>query len=178
MLSNGYVKDAEFVGSPVGMWGNKIMQKETIFLASDHAGCEMKAAVFAHLDAAGYQIVDLGPDQGESVDYPDYGVKLAMALKDDTAARGIAICGSGIGISIALNRFSWVRAALASTAEAASLSRQHNDANVLALGERLIDRSIALTCLETFLNTAFEGGRHQRRVDKLTTIGNDRLDLE
>ena len=154
------------------------MQKETIYLASDHAGYELKAAVCEHLDASGYQIVDLGPDQGEPVDYPDYGVKLAMVLKDDKEARGIAICGSGIGISIAVNRFSWVRAALVSSAEAASLSRQHNDANVLALGERLIDRSLALTCVEAFLSTTFEGDRHQRRVDKLTAIGNDRLDCE
>ena len=154
------------------------MQKETIYLASDHAGCELKAAVCAHLASAGYQIVDLGPNQGVSVDYPDYGVKLAMALKDDTATRGIAICGSGIGISIAVNRFSWVRAALVSTAEAASLSRQHNDANVLALGERLIDWPLALTCINVFLNTTFEGGRHQRRVDKLTAIGSDRLALK
>jgi ribose 5-phosphate isomerase B len=154
------------------------MRKETIYLASDHAGCELRAAVCAHLAAAGYQIVDLGPNQSGSVDYPDYGVKLAMALKDDTAARGIAICGSGIGISIAVNRFSWVRAALVSTAEAASLSRQHNDANVLALGERLIDWPLALTCITVFLDTAFEGGRHQGRVDKLTAIGNDRLTLK
>ena len=155
------------------------MRKKTIYLASDHAGCELKAAVCAHLAAiARYQIVDLGPDQGDSVDYPDYGVKLAMALKDDIDACGIAICGSGIGISIAVNRFSWVRAALVSTAEAASLSRQHNDANVLALGERLIDWQLALTCINVFLHTAFEGGRHQRRVDKLTAIGNDRLALK
>ena len=178
MLSDDHVKDAEVIGSTVGRRGNRIMHKETIYLASDHAGSELKAAICAHLDAAGYQIVDLGPDQGESVDYPDYGVKLAMALKDNAAARGIAICGSGIGISIAVNRFSWVRAALVSTAEAASLSRQHNDANVLALGERLIDWSLALTCVEVFLGTAFEGGRHQRRVDKLTAIGKDSLELE
>ena len=154
------------------------MQKETIYLASDHAGYELKAAVCEHLDATGYQIVDLGSNQGEQVDYPDYGVRLAMALKDDTVARGIAICGSGIGISIALNRFSWVRAALVSTAEAASLSRQHNDANVLALGERLIDWPIALKCIMVFLDTTFKGGRHQRRVDKLTAIDNDRLALK
>ena len=154
------------------------MQKETIFLASDHAGCKLKATVCAHFSAAGYQIVDLGPNQDGSVDYPDYAVKLAMALKDNTAARGIAICGSGIGISIAVNRFSWVRAALVSTAEAANLSRQHNDANVLALGERLIDWPLALTCISVFLDTAFEGGRHQRRVDKLTAIGNDSLALK
>jgi ribose 5-phosphate isomerase B len=174
MLSDDYRLVAGFASWSDGIMDNRIMQKETIYLASDHAGCTLKAAVCIHLAAAGYQIVDLGPDQGESVDYPDYGVKLAMALKDDTAARGIAICGSGIGISIAVNRFSWVRAALVSTAEAASLSRQHNDANVLALGERLIDRALALTCTEAFLGTAFEGGRHQRRVDKLAAIGNDR----
>ena len=178
MLSDNYGSVAGFAGSLDGIRDNRIMQKETIYLVSDHAGCVLKAAVYAHLAAAGYQIVDLGPDQGEPVDYPDYGVKLAMALKDDTAARGIAICGSGIGISIAVNRFSWVRAALVSTAEAASLSRQHNDANVLALGERLIDRALALTCIEAFLGTAFEGGRHQRRVDKLTAIANDRQELE
>ena len=154
------------------------MQKETIYLASDHAGYELKAAVCQHLDATGYQIVDLGPDQGESVDYPDYGVKLAMVLKDDKAARGIAICGSGIGISIAVNRFSWVRAALVSTAQAASLSRQHNDANVLAVGERLIDQPLALTCVKVFLDTAFDGGRHQRRVDKVTAISNDCLEVK
>lgn len=150
------------------------MQTETIYLASDHAGCELKATVCAHLEAGGHKIVDLGPDRGESVDYPDYGVKLAMALKDDDGARGIAICGSGIGISIAVNRFPWVRAALVNSAEAASLSRQHNDANILALGERLIEPTIALTCVEAFLATEFEGGRHQRRVDKLTAIGKDR----
>jgi len=154
------------------------MQNETIYLASDHAGCNLKAAICELLDATGYQIVDLGPDLGESVDYPDYGVKLAMVLRGGKAARGIAICGSGVGISIAVNRFSWVRAALISTVEAARLSRQHNDANVLVLGERLIDRSLALTCVKEFLDTAFEGGRHQRRVDKLTAIGNNRFDLE
>ena len=154
------------------------MQNETIYLASDHAGCNLKAAICELLDATGYQIVDLGPDLGESVDYPDYGVKLAMVLRGGKAARGIAICGSGVGISIAVNRFSWVRAALISTVEAARLSRQHNDANVLVLGERLIDRSLALTCIEAFLGTAFEGGRHQQRVDKLAAIGIDRLNLE
>ncbi|NBW05957.1 MAG: RpiB/LacA/LacB family sugar-phosphate isomerase, partial [Alphaproteobacteria bacterium] len=85
--------------------------------------------------------------------------------------RGIAICGSGIGISIAVNRFSWIRAALVASVEAATLARQHNDANILALGERLIDPELALACVDAFLSTDFEGGRHQRRVDKLTAIG-------
>ena len=148
------------------------------YAASDHAGATLKGDIIEHLNKQGFEVFDLGSDGTKSVDYPDYGVKLAMALKYNTAARGIAICGSGIGISIAVNRFSWVRAALVSSAEAASLSRQHNDANVLALGERLIDWPLALTCISVFLDTAFEGGRHQRRVDKLTAIGNDSLALK
>jgi ribose 5-phosphate isomerase B len=142
-----------------------------IHLASDHAGCQLRAQVRAHLAAAGHMVHDHGPDEGESVDYPDYGVVLATALATDPKARGIAICGSGIGISIAVNRFSWIRAALVASVEAATLARQHNDANILALGERLIDPELALACVDAFLSTDFEGGRHQRRVDKLTAIG-------
>ena len=119
----------------------------------------------------GHDVIDLGPEETEPVDYPDFGVKLAMALKQDHAGRGIAICGSGIGISIALNRFSWVRAALVSQPDAAELARRHNDANVLALGERLIAAETAKESVQKFLSTEFEGGRHQRRVDKLSHIG-------
>ncbi|MGB2288888.1 MAG: ribose 5-phosphate isomerase B [Candidatus Puniceispirillaceae bacterium] len=143
----------------------------TIYFASDHAGMSLRQTLLSYVTQAGHDVVDLGPEETTSVDYPDYGVKLAMALKDDIAARGIAICGSGIGISIAVNRFSWVRAALVNTAEAASLSRQHNDANVLALGERLIAVETAKDSVNRFLSTEFEGGRHQRRVDKLSQIG-------
>lgn len=143
---------------------------DVIYLTSDHAGMDLRARVSAHLTHSGYKVMDLGPKQGESVDYPDYGEKLAAALKDDPDARGVAICGSGIGISIAVNRFSWARAALVSEPEAARLSRQHNDANVLALGERLIAPETALSCVDAFLETAFEGGRHQRRVDKLAGL--------
>ena len=146
------------------------MQKRMVYLTSDHAGCLLRATIFKHLEAAGHTLIDLGPNSDESVDYPDFGVKLAKALRDDDQAFGIAICGSGIGISIAVNRFSWVRAALVSTPEAANLARQHNDANVLALGQRLIDSDLALACVEAFLSTEFEGGRHQRRVDKLSAI--------
>mgnify|MGYP001181976901 CR=1 FL=1 len=141
-----------------------------IYLASDHAGVELRKAVAAHIVAQGLQVVDLGPDDGSSVDYPDYGEKLAMALSDDADARGVAICGSGIGISIAVNRFPWARAALVSSVEAAKLSREHNDANVIALGERLISEDTALACIDVFLATDFEGGRHARRVDKLTKL--------
>lgn len=141
-----------------------------IFLASDHAGISLRAAILAHLSATGHKVTDLGPDEGQSVDYPDYGEKLAVALRDDPAARGIAICGSGIGISIAVNRFAWARAALVNDPVAAQLSREHNDANVLALGERLTETAQALACVDAFLATEFEGGRHQRRVDKLSAL--------
>ena len=146
------------------------MQDSMIYLASDHAGCVLKEFVYAHLEVRGHRLIDLGTDGDVSVDYPDFGVKLAMALRDDDQAFGIAVCGSGVGISIAVNRFSWIRAALVSSSEAASLSRQHNNANVLALGERLIEPDLALDCVDKFLSTEFEGGRHQRRVDKLSLI--------
>ena len=150
------------------------MPNFAIHLASDHAGCQLRAQVRAHLVAEGYIVHDHGPEDGESVDYPDYGVALATALATDPKARGISICGSGIGISIAVNRFSWIRAALVASVEAAKLARQHNDANVLALGARSIDTDLALACVEAFLITDFEGGRHQRRVDKLSVIGIER----
>ena len=143
----------------------------TIYFASDHAGNSLRQTLLSFVKAAGHNVVDLGPEEEGSVDYPDFGVKLAMALKQDYAGRGIAICGSGIGISIALNRFSWVRAALVSQPEAAELARQHNDANVLVLGERLTATETAKESLLKFLSTEFEGGRHQRRVDKLSQIG-------
>ena len=141
-----------------------------IYLASDHAGIELRSAVAAHIEAQGLHVVDLGPDDGNSVDYPDYGEKLAMALSKDADARGVAICGSGIGISIAVNRFPWARAALVNTVEAARLSREHNNANVIALGERMISQETALACIDAFLTTDFLGGRHARRVDKLSKL--------
>ncbi len=155
---------------PNGKKGRMPMRKSVIYLASDHAGCVLRGLVFAHLEKRGHNLVDLGPDGDVSVDYPDFGVKLAMALYDDDQAFGIAVCGSGVGISIAVNRFSWIRAALVSSPEAARLSREHNDANVLALGERLIAPDLAISCVDKFFATEFEGGRHQRRVDKLALI--------
>ena len=143
----------------------------TIYFASDHAGFLLRQTLLAHVQAAGHDVVDLGPAEASSVDYPDFGVKLATALQQDDAGYGIAICGSGIGISIALNRFTWVRAALVSQPLAAALARQHNNANVLALGERLIEPDIAKQCVDHFLVTEFEGRRHQRRVAKLSQIG-------
>ena len=143
----------------------------TIYFASDHAGNSLRQTLLSYVQVAGHDVVDLGPKEEELVDYPDFGVKLAMALKHDHAGCGIAICGSGIGISIALNRFSWVRAALVNQLEAAELARQHNDANVLVLGERLIAADIATEFVQKFLTTEFEGGRHRRRVDKLSQFG-------
>ena len=142
-----------------------------IYLSSDHAGGELRRAIAAHLSDLGHEIQDLGPVSDESVDYPDYGAKLAKAMEDDPQARGVAICGSGIGISIAVNRFPWVRAALVGDATAARLCREHNDANVLALGQRLTGVAVALDCVDIFIKTAFEGGRHARRVDKLARPG-------
>ena len=141
-----------------------------IYLASDHAGAQLRNVVVTHVASLGLHVVDLWPTDGSSVDYPDYGEKLALALSEDGYARGVAICGSGIGISIAVNRFPWVRAALVGSVEAAKLSREHNNANVIALGERLITQDTALACIDVFLSTDFEGGRHERRVDKLTKL--------
>ena len=143
----------------------------TIYFASDHAGILLRQTLLRFVTADGHDVVDLGAKEAGSVDYPDFGVKLAMALKQDPAGRGIAICGSGIGVSIALNRFSWVRAALVNQPKAAELARKHNNANVLALGERLITAETAKASVQRFLSTEFEGGRHKRRVDKLSQIG-------
>ena len=140
----------------------------TVYLSSDHAGAGLRLAIGEHLAARGFEVKDLGPDIGDSVDYPDYAAKLAQALREDTQARGVAVCGSGIGISIAANRFPWVRAALVHDATAARLSRQHNDANVIALGQRLTGMAVALDCVDSFMETEFEGGRHTRRVVKLS----------
>ena len=139
----------------------------TVYLASDHAGFDLKAALMAFLTEKGIDVTDVGPHDKTSVDYPDYGAALAAAMKEDDAASGIAICGSGIGISIAVNRYPWMRAALVSDVTAARLCREHNNANVLALGERLVGIQTALDCVEMFLATPFAGGRHERRVAKL-----------
>ena len=138
-----------------------------IALASDHAGVSLKAALAEHLAAAGHEVADLGPTSTDSVDYPDYGKKLADHVAAGEAERGIAVCGSGIGISIAVNRNPACRCARVDEPLSAALARRHNDANVIALGERLVGIDMAKAIVEAFLTTEFEGGRHQRRVDKL-----------
>jgi len=117
----------------------------------------------------GYSVLDLGADSLDSVDYPDFGYALAGAMKEGKAKRGVLICGSGIGISIAANRHPEIRAALVHDALGARMSRLHNDANVICFGGRMIGPDTARDCLNVFLNTEFEGGRHKRRVDKLST---------
>ncbi|NBB84356.1 MAG: ribose 5-phosphate isomerase B [Alphaproteobacteria bacterium] len=143
------------------------MTDTAIALAADHAGVALKDSLKATLEADGYRVLDLGTNGSDSVDYPDFGAALARAVEDGRATRGVAVCGTGIGISMALNRFPGVRAAVCHNDTAARLARQHNDANVLALGARLIGTAVALDCLRAFLETPFEGGRHGRRVDML-----------
>jgi ribose 5-phosphate isomerase B len=144
------------------------MTQETIAVAADHAGFPLKETLKGDLAARGFNVLDLGTDGPASVDYPDFADRLAHALKRGAAARGVVICGTGIGISIAANRHTHVRAALCQDVTAARLARQHNDANVLALGARLIGEEVARECLKIFLDTPFEGGRHERRVAKLS----------
>jgi len=146
------------------------MLVKKIAIACDHAGPELKKMLKQDLGSE-VEVVDLGTDGSESVDYPDYAVKLANYLKDKQDTYGILICGSGVGISIAANRFTHIRAALCQDKEVAILARQHNDANVLVLGARLLDEDAVKEIVQAFFNTAFEGGeRHERRVEKLANI--------
>jgi ribose 5-phosphate isomerase B len=138
-----------------------------ILLAADHAGYQLKEELESHLQDLGYEPVDLGTDSGESVDYPDYAHRLTSALGDGRGSRGVLCCGSGIGMAITANRAEGVRAANCLTQQMAALSREHNDANVLCLGARLLDATEAKKILWTFLETPFAGERHQRRVEKI-----------
>ena len=143
------------------------MSSEMIAIAADHAGYELKCSLKQRLIEDGFDVVDLGTGNSESVDYPDFAGALAKEITEGRSARGILLCGSGIGMSIAANRFPGVRAALVNDEEGARLARQHNDANVLVLGARRIGQSVAVNCLKAFMTTPFEGGRHQRRVQKM-----------
>lgn len=141
---------------------------ETIAIASDHGGVELKSLLKKDLAEKGLTVLDLGTEGAESVDYPDFADKLAAAIRAGKAGRGVLICGSGIGISIAANRHPEIRAALVHDALGARMSRLHNDANVICFGGRMIGADTARDCLNVFLQTAFEGGRHARRVGKLS----------
>ena len=144
-----------------------------IALAADHAGYALKDELAAWLAEQGHEIVDLGTNSAESVDYPEFGAKLARAVGSGGAERGIAVCGSGIGIAIAVNRDSRCRCAHVSEPLSAELARTHNDANVLALGARLVGADMARACVTAFLGADFAGGRHQRRVDQLSKLLQD-----
>jgi ribose 5-phosphate isomerase B len=144
------------------------MNLEPIGLASDHAGFELKRVLKDELEQMGRQVVDLGVSGTDPADYPDFGYAMAHALREGRVRRGVLICGSGIGISIAANRFPEVRAALVHDAVAARLARQHNDANVICFGGRMIGVEVARDCLRVFLSTEFQGGHHCRRVEKLS----------
>ena len=140
----------------------------TVAIACDHGGVKLKADLIAILQGLKCQVLDLGTNGPESVDYPDFGYALAKIIRDGKANRGVLICGSGIGISIAANRFPEVRAALVHDALGARLARQHNDANVIAFGARTTGVDTAIDCLRIFIETRAEGGRHERRVAKLS----------
>lgn len=139
-----------------------------IAIASDHAAFDLKAELRDYLASLGHDVADLGPETADRVDYPDFGYKLAVAVANGTAEFGVALCGSGIGISIAVNRDPAVRCALVSEPLSATLAREHNDANAIAMGARLIAPDMAKACLDAFLSTPFAGGRHTGRVEKLT----------
>jgi len=142
---------------------------QTIAVAADHGGFELKAILKEELIARGHPVLDLGTDGPGSVDYPDFAAAMARAIRDRKAAAGILMCGTGIGISIAANRYPEIRAALVHDAFTARMARLHNDANVLVFGGRTIGVEIAKDCLAIFLDTEFEGGRHARRVAKLNS---------
>ena len=141
-----------------------------IALAADHAGYVLKDTLAAWLREEGHEVTDLGTNGPDSVDYPAFGARLAHAIAAGETERGIAVCGSGIGISIAVNRNPACRCARVDDPLSARLAREHNDANVLALGARLIGADMARACVAAFLGTDFAGGRHQRRVDQLSTL--------
>lgn len=144
-----------------------------IALAADHAGFELKDEIAAWLRDQGHEVLDLGTTSRESVDYPEYGARLARAVGSGDAEKGIAVCGSGIGIAIAINRFADCRCAHVNEPLSAELARTHNDANVLALGARLVGSDMARQCVSAFLGTQFAGGRHQRRVEQLSNLLQD-----
>lgn len=141
--------------------------KKTIGIAADHAGFELKQVLKAQLEKEGYTVSDFGTFSPESMDYPDVAHPLAKAIENGTLTCGIALCGSGNGIAITLNKHAGIRAAICWNEELASLARRHNNSNICVFPARFIEPSVALNCMAVFLNTAFEGGRHQRRIDKI-----------
>lgn len=168
LRSQGIVAEAGQTAHDLWARNGVFMPQDRIAIASDHAGFEVKTAVKSLLQELGHEILDLGTNDGGSVDYPDFADRMAQALQSGDVGRGILICGTGIGISIAANRYRHVRAARCCDSTDARLARQHNDANVLVLGSRTSGWETARDCVSMFLGTEFEGGRHQRRIDKMS----------
>jgi ribose 5-phosphate isomerase B len=142
----------------------------TFYIATDHAGYAVKDFVKEYITSLGHTIVDLGPDSADRVDYPDYGRKCAEAVRDDAGSFGIVICGTGIGISISANKVPGIRAALCHDAYTAAMARAHNDAQILAFGERVVGQGVITSIIDAFVSTPFEGGRHAGRVEKINAI--------
>jgi ribose 5-phosphate isomerase B len=147
-----------------------------VIIASDHAGFDLKEDIKNLILNDAFDVDDLGPLNSDSVDYPDYAIKLAKMVKLDKSLAGIIICGTGVGMSITVNRFPDIRGALCSDVYTAKLSREHNDSNVLILGSRVIGKGLAYEIVKTWLSTPFEGGRHQRRLDKINDIDLSKLE--
>lgn len=141
-----------------------------IALGSDHGGFELKNEIIKHLQESGHEVKDFGPMTNDSCDYPDYALPVAEAVKSEEFELGILICGTGIGISISANKVPGIRAALCSDTFSAHATRQHNNANILAMGQRVVGPGLALDIVDTFINSEFEGGRHQNRLDKISKI--------
>ena len=146
------------------------MSKMKIAVASDHGGFKLKSKIKEYLQSTGYEICDFGTDSEDSCDYPDFALPAAEAVSSGKCERGIIVCTTGIGVSMVANKVPGVRGALCHDEYGAELTRRHNDANVLAMGERAVEEGKALKIVEIFLKTEFEGGRHQRRVDKISAI--------
>jgi len=141
-----------------------------IAIGNDHVAVEMKNHIKKYLEEKGYELINLGTDSSERCDYPIYGKKVAEAVASGECERGILICGTGIGISLAANKVKGIRAAVCSEAYSARLTRQHNDANIIAFGARVIGEATAEMIVDEFLNAEYEGGRHQKRIDMITAI--------
>ena len=146
-----------------------------ITIGADHGGYLLKNLIVDHLKNNGHEVQDCGTNTSDSVDYPNFAKEVTSSITSETAELGILVCGSGIGMSMAANKVNGIRAALCFNAYMGRMTRAHNNANVLCLGERVLGSGTALDIVDAFVNTQFEGGRHQRRIDKLTAIGDDRL---
>ncbi len=140
------------------------------YIATDHAGLDLKNFTKAFLEAKGIEVEDLSPTTTDRVDYPDYASKVAIAVQKDSAAKGVLICGTGIGMSLAANKYDGIRAALTHDAYTARMAREHNDANILCFGERVVGKGVVEDILNAWLNNDFEGGRHANRVEKINAI--------